>query len=467
MSDQPLPLKELDEVFEDLVTLLKNPEVGAALTARGVNVSLAIVGAEGLAAYVHGEKARGRRPSDGGGRDQVAARRPIGGEAIMTDSRDRSSGEGSNRFGIPTLRTGQAHPHPDPIGGSAYSAVELMPGYRVVLLDQRKLPSIERYEYYSRVDEVAQAIREMVVRGAPAIGITGAYGMVAAAAAARGDAASFLAAMEAADRTLRVARPTAVNLAWALDRMRKAADAHASLDHAARTEAMAREARTLHKAEIAACRKLGALGADLISDGATILTHCNAGALATGGYGTALGIVRAAREAGKSVRVLACETRPYLQGARLTAWELSKDRIHVEVITDSMAAHFMAKKAVSVVVVGADRVARSGDVANKIGTYSLACLAAAHEIPFYVAAPWSTIDLACANGDDIPIEERGAEELSRFQLPDGGSVPLVPDGVSVRNPSFDVTPANLVTAIVTERGIASPASPESLAKLAG
>jgi methylthioribose-1-phosphate isomerase len=375
--------------------------------------------------------------------------------------------DSNNRFGVPTLRTGQAHPHPDPIGGSAYSAVELMPGYRVVLLDQRKLPATERYEYYSRAEEVAQAIRDMVVRGAPAIGITAAYGMVAGAMAARGDAASFLAAMKAADAALRASRPTAVNLTWALDRMSKVAAEVASLDFAIRTEKLAQEARQLHKAEVAACRKLGELGASLVPDGATVLTHCNAGALATGGYGTALGIVRAAKAAGKNVRVIACETRPYLQGARLTAWELSKDRIHVEVIADSMAAHFMAKKAIKLVVVGADRVARSGDVANKIGTYALACLAAAHEIPFYVAAPWSTVDLACATGDNIPIEERSEEELSRFRLPDGSSAQLVPDGVSVRNPSFDVTPAGLVTAIVTERGIASPATAESLAKLAG
>ncbi len=376
--------------------------------------------------------------------------------------------ESKQRFGgVPTLRTGEAHPHPDPIGGSAYSAAELMPGYRVVLLDQRKLPMIERYEYYARVDEVAQAIRDMVVRGAPAIGITAAYGMVAAALAERGDAAHFLEAMKSADRILRATRPTAVNLAWALDRMSKAAAAHAGLDFSARTEKMAQEARELHRAEIGACRKIGALGAALVPDGATILTHCNAGALATGGYGTALGIVRAAKEAGKNIRVIACETRPYLQGARLTAWELSKDRIHVEVIADSMAAHFMARKAVSLVVVGADRIARTGDVANKIGTYSLACLAAAHEIPFYVAAPWSTVDLACPTGAEIPIEERSEEELSRFRLPDGASVPLVPDGVPVRNPSFDVTPANLVTAIVTERGVASPASEASLAQLAG
>ncbi|MBX3263312.1 MAG: S-methyl-5-thioribose-1-phosphate isomerase, partial [Labilithrix sp.] len=190
----------------------------------------------------------------------------------------------SQRFGVPTLRTGQAHPHPEPIGGAAYSAAELMPGYRVVLLDQRKLPALERYEYYARADEVAQAIRDMVVRGAPAIGVTAAYGVVAAAAHARGDAASFLEAMRGADATLRASRPTAVNLAWALDRMSAVAAEHASLDFAARTEAMARAARELHRDEVAACRALGALGAELVPDGATVLTHCNAGALATGGY---------------------------------------------------------------------------------------------------------------------------------------------------------------------------------------
>jgi methylthioribose-1-phosphate isomerase len=335
-----------------------------------------------------------------------------------------------------------------------------------VLLDQRKLPSVERYEFYTHVDEVAQAIRDMVVRGAPAIGITAAYGMAAAAMSARGDAASFLEAMKRADQTLRASRPTAVNLAWALDRMSKVASEHASLEFAARTDKMAREARALHRDEIAACRKLGALGASFVPDGATVLTHCNAGALATGGYGTALGIVRAAKEAGKDVRVLACETRPYLQGARLTAWELHKDRIGVEVIGDSMAAHFMAKGAIKLVVVGADRIAKNGDVANKIGTYALACLAAAHGIPFYVAAPWSTVDLGCPTGAEIPIEERSQDELSRFRLSDGTSVPLVPDGVAVKNPSFDVTPAKLVTAIVTERGVASPVSAEALVRLA-
>lgn len=389
----------------------------------------------------------------------------------MSDNKGSPPNVGvSNRFGaqsVPTLRTGQAHPHPQPIGGEAYSAVELMPGYRVVLLDQRKLPQFERYEFFARVDEVAEAIRGMLVRGAPAIGITAAYGLVAAAVAARGDAPSFLEAMKSADAVLRATRPTAVNLAWALDRMKRAVETAASLDFATRTEKLASEARQLHKDEVAACKALGAAGAAFIPDGATVLTHCNAGALATGGYGTALGIIRAARDAGKNVRVIATETRPYLQGARLTAWELTKDRINVEVISDSMAAHFMKQGAINAVVVGADRVAKNGDVANKIGTYALACLAAAHEVPFYVAAPWSTIDLACPTGDKIPIEERSEEELSHFKLPDGSAVQLVPDGVRVKNPSFDVTPANLITAIVTERGVAQPTNEASLTKLAG
>ncbi len=377
----------------------------------------------------------------------------------MTDNKNR---HGS----VPTLRTGQAQPHPEPIGGEHYSAVELMPGYRVVVLDQRKLPMLERYEFLTRVDEVADAICNMLVRGAPAIGITAAYGLVTAAFAAKGDGPSFIEAMSAADRLLRGARPTAVNLAWALDRMKRVVEEARSLEYAPRTERIAVEARALHKAEIAACRAIGGLGAPFVPEGATILTYCNAGALATGGYGTALGVIRAAREAGKKVRVLACETRPYLQGARLTAWELQKDHIPVEVITDSMAAHFMAKKGVDMVVVGADRIARNGDAANKIGTYGLACIAAAHEVPFYVAAPWSTVDLGCPNGDAIPIEERSERELSHFALPDGNSIQIVPDGVRVRNPSFDVTPHALITAIITERGVVQPVSEGELAKLA-
>lgn len=358
--------------------------------------------------------------------------------------------------GIPTLRTGQGHPHPQPIGGSA-SPVELMPGYRVVLLDQRKLPTVERFEFYTRADEVAEAIRAMVVRGAPAIGVTAAYGIAAAAMQERGEASTFVASMATADRVLRASRPTAVNLMWALDRMATVVREAAPLDFAMRTETVAAAARKLHQEEVEACRKIGALGGELIADGATVLTHCNAGALATGGYGTALGVIRGAIAAGKKVRVLACETRPYLQGARLTAYELAKDSIPVEVITDSMAAHFMAKGAIQAVVVGADRIARNGDAANKIGTYSHAIAAAAHAIPFYVAAPWSTVDLACPDGAGIPIEERNERELTHFQVPDGMSVQIVPDGVRVRNPSFDVTPARYIRAIITERGVHAPA----------
>jgi methylthioribose-1-phosphate isomerase len=376
----------------------------------------------------------------------------------MSDSADRHAS-------VPTLKTGQAHPHPEPIGGESYSAVELMPGSRVVVLDQRKLPSQERYVFLSRAVDVAEAIRTMLIRGAPAIGICAAYGIVAAAASARGDALSFRTAMAEADVVLRSSRPTAVNLMWALDAMKRVVEDVATLDAPARTERLAEAARGLHRAEVAACRALGQLGAELVPDGATILTHCNAGALATGGYGTALGIVRAAHAAGKNVRVLACETRPYLQGARLTAWELSKDRIPVEVIADSMVAHFMARKAIDVVVVGADRVARNGDVANKIGTYGVACLASAHDVPFYVAAPWSTVDLGCPDGAAIPIEERSERELSHFALPDGTDVALLPAGVRARNPSFDVTPARLVTALVTERGVAKPPSETELSRL--
>ena len=373
----------------------------------------------------------------------------------MSDDKDSSPGiKPRSVQSVPTLRTGYAHPHPDPIGGHAYSAVELMPGFRVVVLDQRKLPQLERYEFLGRVTEVADAIRNMLVRGAPAIGVCAAYGMVVAAYSATGDAASFMTAMGEADALLRASRPTAVNLAWALDQLKPTIASIASEAPATRLERMSVVTRALHRAEIEACQKIGALGGALIPQDGIVLTHCNAGALATGGYGTALGVIRAAHEAKKNVHVIACETRPYLQGARLTAWELAKDKIPVEVITDSMAAHVMKTTKIACVVVGADRIAKNGDVANKIGTYGLACIAKAHGVPFYVAAPWSTVDLACASGENIPIEERPERELSHFQLPDGNAVQLVPDGVRVRNPSFDVTPAALIAQWITERGVA-------------
>lgn len=338
-----------------------------------------------------------------------------------------------------------ALPHPDPISGASYSAVELLPGDReVVLLDQRRLPSAEEYLRLRTVEQVAEAIERLAVRGAPAIGIAAAYGVVLGAAEGIG--------VSAAVERLRRTRPTAVNLAWALERMARVG---------ADVEALAREARAIHREDVAACRAIGEKGAAFVPDGATILTHCNAGALATGGYGTALGVVRAALEAGKRVRVVACETRPVLQGARLTAWELARDGFDVTIVTDSMVAQLLRAGGAHLAVVGADRIARSGDVANKIGTYGLACLAALHDVPLYVAAPWSTVDLACASGDAIVIERRDPREVLCF-----GEARVAPEGVAADNPAFDVTPARLVRAIVTERGVAAPPGERALTALA-
>lgn len=339
------------------------------------------------------------------------------------------------------------------ISGARYSAAELAAdGARVFLLDQRELPEREVYVTLADAAGVAEAIGAMIVRGAPAIGVAAAYGMALAARAARdADAAAFLAAMRADGATLAAARPTAVNLAWAVDRALAEAALCADRPGAARADRLAELARAIHRDDVAACREMGRVGALRLPASGTVLTHCNAGALATGGYGTALGVIRAAIEAGKRLHVLADETRPYLQGARLTAWELHEDGIPVEVITDGMAAHFMRRGEVVAVVVGADRVARNGDVANKIGTYGLACLARAHGIPFYVAAPWSTVDLATPDGDAIPIEERSRDEVARI-----GGRSILPAGVGARHPAFDVTPARLVTAIFTERGEVAP-----------
>jgi len=367
---------------------------------------------------------------------------------------------------IPTLKTGRSHPHPEPLSGAAYSAVELMPGDRnVVLLDQRLLPSQERYEFLSRFEQVAEAVSTLMVRGAPAIGIAVAYGVVLAAGASTDGRDGFLAAMQGADGVLRRTRPTAVNLAWALERMRVTTHAVADLAPGERVARLAAEARAIQREDVAACRRMGALGAANVPDGGTILTHCNAGAIATGGYGTALGVLRAAREAGKKICVLAAETRPVLQGSRLTAWELHKDGFDVQVITDSMVASFMAAGAIQMAIVGADRIARNGDVANKIGTYGVACLARLHDVPFDVAAPWSTVDLSCPDGRAIPIEQRGDREVTRMGSM-GIDVAIAPDGVGARNPAFDVTPARLIRAIYTERGIVSPVGESGLARLA-
>jgi methylthioribose-1-phosphate isomerase len=353
---------------------------------------------------------------------------------------------------------------PQNLSGASYSAVELLPGDRSVsLLDQRALPLTERYDELRDVEAVARAIECLAVRGAPAIGIAAAYGMVLAAGAAAGAAAAgFVEAMGAAAARLRRTRPTAVNLAWALARMGRLVEDLAPRPGDERIARLADEARAIHSEDVAACRSIGVAGAAHVPDGATILTHCNAGALATGGYGTALGVVRAARDAGKRVRVVACETRPVLQGARLTAWELARDGFDVTLVTDSMVAQLMRRGGVTLAVVGADRIARSGDVANKIGTYGVACLAHAHGVPFYVAAPWSTVDLECPDGDAVPIEQRSESEVLAF-----AGTAVAPSGVRADNPAFDVTPARLITAIFTERGEAKPAGPETLARLAG
>lgn len=328
------------------------------------------------------------------------------------------------------------------------------------MLDQSALPSEERYLRLTRVEEVAEAIERLVVRGAPAIGIAAAYALVLAAATEEGTPEAFSASMDVAAARLRRTRPTAVNLAWAIDRMRRVVREVTSLESRVRVARLAAEARAVHSEDVEACRSMGARGAPRIPDGGTVLTHCNAGALATGGYGTALGVVRAAREAGKRVRVVASETRPVLQGARLTAWELLRDGFDVTLVTDSMVAQLMRRGEVDVVVVGADRIARSGDVANKIGTYGVACLAHVHAVPFYVAAPWSTVDLGCRDGDAIPIERRDESEVLFFR-----GVRVAPDGARADNPAFDVTPARLITAIFTERGEASPPCEETIGAL--
>src|SRR5881397_1665436 len=319
---------------------------------------------------------------------------------------------------------------------------------RVVMIDQRLLPTREVYRVYSHYREVAAAIKDMVVRGAPAIGVAAAMGIALGARGLKGDMARDF---DRICRTFAATRPTAVNLFWAIERMRRVFARNLRRSRDTLHTLLEREALAIHDEDVAANRRLGAHGAALLEDGATVLTHCNAGALATAGYGTALGIVRAAVDAGKRLSVIACETRPFLQGARLTAWELKKDRIPVTLVTDNMAGHLMQRGRVSCVIVGTDRTAANGDVANKIGTYPLAVLANRHSIPFYVAAPISSIDFACPDGTHIPIEERAPREVTHVF-----DRQIAPSGVGVANPAFDVTPAELVTAIVTERGVPRP-----------
>lgn len=320
----------------------------------------------------------------------------------------------------------------------------------VRFLDQTRLPLEETYVLATTYQQVADVIVTMVVRGAPAIGVSAAMGVALGIQNSPATTLGALAAdLEVISSTLAATRPTAVNLFWAIDRMQRHYQVLAkSGDLAAIRSGMVQEALAMYDEDIAACRALGAFGADLLPRDGGVLTHCNAGALATCGYGTALGVIRAAVEAGHAIHVYADETRPFLQGARLTAWELLHDNIPTTVICDNMAASLMRAGKLQAVVVGADRIAANGDVANKIGTYGVAVLAKEHGIPFYVAAPWSTIDLATQTGDDIPIEQR-----SRVEVTHHAGKQLTPNDAGIWNPAFDVTPAKYVTAIITERGV--------------
>ncbi len=328
----------------------------------------------------------------------------------------------------------------------------------VVLIDQTRLPREIEYVTCRTYQEVAVAIKDMIVRGAPAIGVTAAMGV--ALGMLQADAAKADEEIEQIIDTLARTRPTAVNLFWALDRMRAVYLSVKGQPLNAIQKRLVDEAVLIKAEDIAINEAMGQHGAPLVPDGRTVLTHCNAGALATAGYGTALGVIRAAVSSGKNVDVFADETRPFLQGARLTAWELQQDGIPVTLITDNMAGHFMKAGRIGCVVVGADRIASNGDVANKIGTYSVAVLAKENGVPFYVAAPISTIDLKLSSGAQIPIEERAAAEVTRV-----GGVELAPEGIAVANPAFDVTPYRYVTGIITERGVARAPYTESLAAL--
>jgi len=330
----------------------------------------------------------------------------------------------------------------------------------VVMVDQRKLPGSEIYVHAKSAQEMARAIKTMVIRGAPAIGVAAAYGIALGMRKSQASGTTkFAAEFQKTCELMRATRPTAVNLFWAIERMKKrfAASAQAGESVEEIKARLVSEAQQIHDEDVASCRAIGAHGAALVPDGARILTHCNAGALATAGYGTALGVIRGAVEQGKKVSVFADETRPFLQGARLTAWELTRDGIATTVITDNMAGWMMQQGEIDLVVVGADRIAANGDAANKIGTYSLAVLAHEHGLPFYIAAPASTIDLATPDGKGIPIEERDAREVTHV-----GPTRVAAEGASIRNPAFDVTPNRFVSGIVTERGVFRAPYAESL-----
>lgn len=341
---------------------------------------------------------------------------------------------------------------------SKLKVIEWVSG-KLRIIDQTMLPHEEVYLDLADYRDLAAAIKEMRVRGAPALGVAAAYGV--ALAAQEIDARSreeFLSRLRSASDALGATRPTAVNLFWALDRMRRVADAVE--DVADMRAALLDEAKSIDAENELADRKLSGYGADLIRDGFTILTHCNAGALATAGYGTAVGVVRAAHEQGKRIHVFVSETRPLLQGARLTAWELKQEGIPFTLITDTMTGHFLSRARIDCVVVGADRIVASGDAANKIGTYNIAVLAMENAVPFYVAAPMSTIDLSLSSGDEIPIEERDPEEVTTIR-----GVRVAPHGVKAANPAFDVTPHRYISAIITERGVAREPYIESLRAL--
>lgn len=327
------------------------------------------------------------------------------------------------------------------------------------MVDQRKLPGQEVYVHARTYEEVAEAIETMVIRGAPAIGVAAAMGVALGAEKIADDLDAGLAreAYEKIQARLHRTRPTAVNLFWALKRMRAVFERSVPAGAGEARKRLIEEALAIEREDIEQCRSIGRHGCGLIPKGATILTHCNAGALATAGYGTALGVIRAAHDADPSVTVFADETRPFLQGARLTAWELMKDSIPVTLITDNMAGSMMHRGKITCVVVGADRIAANGDTANKVGTYSVAVLARENGIPFYVAAPASTFDLSLHSGTEIPIEERARAEVTEVQ-----GVKVAPDGVAVCNPAFDVTPARYVTAFITDRGVVRPPFIESL-----
>ena len=334
----------------------------------------------------------------------------------------------------------------------------------VRMLDQRLLPTEEKYLMLRSYEEVAEAIKNMSVRGAPAIGVSAAMGLALGASQSVGTSPADLEFdFDYMCEVMNATRPTAVNLFWAIERMRRVFKSAllVTSDVGQLKERLVQEAKAIFDDDITSNRALGKFGGELLADGATVLTHCNAGALATAGdYGTALGVIRGARDAGKRIAVIADETRPFLQGARLTAWELQKDDIPVTLITDNMAGHVMKQGKVDAVVVGADRIAANGDAANKIGTYMVAVLAKRHDIPFYVAAPISTIDLACPTGDQIPIEERDTREITHIR-----GQQLAPTGIDVHNPAFDVTPNDLIAAIITDKGVARQPYTETLARM--